>query len=373
MKFQFQFQLILFISLIGFCAAIRWHELSERYDYAQYCREHHKTLDPSRKPLFEAELRRVMAHNARDASWKEGINRFSDMTPAEKRAMLGGHTALIHQDVLKNTLKKTTTSSSSSSSSSFSSSSQLPLSLDWRTIPGVLSAVKDQGKCGSCWAFATAETVESAHALRHALRLPVLSEQQILDCTPNPLACGGSGGCGGGTATLALDRIVALGGQASEWTYPYVSYYAAQPSGCQFSANATPAAAVVGGYEVLPANEPQPLLERLQGGPVIVNVDSSAWHSYEEGVFDGCNQTHPTINHVVQAVGYTPSSWIVRNSWSPEWGEAGFIRLARDPASQPCGTDLNPQAGIECLNGPSQVTVCGTCGITYNSVVPKVL
>ncbi len=74
-------------------------------------------------------------------------------------------------------------------------------------------------------------------------------------------------------------------------------------------------------------------------GPLAVNVDASSWSGYESGVFDGCNQQNPDIDHVVQLVGYgtDPSQgdyWLVRNSWSPAWGEAGYIRLARTSNEQ---------------------------------------
>ena len=97
-----------------------------------------------------------------------------------------------------------------------------PAAVDWRE-KGVVTEVKDQGtiigrlthdnyleSCGSCWAFGTAETVESHYAIKTG-NLVVLSEQQILDCTPNPNQCGGTGGCGGGTAELAYARIIQIG------------------------------------------------------------------------------------------------------------------------------------------------------------------
>jgi hypothetical protein len=84
--------------------------------------------------------------------------------------------------------------------------STLPTSVDWRD-QNVISAVKDQGKCGSCWSFGTAESIESHWALATG-QLQDLSEQQILDCTPNPNACGGTGGCGGGIVELGYQKII---------------------------------------------------------------------------------------------------------------------------------------------------------------------
>lgn len=126
-----------------------------------------------------------------------------------------------------------------------------PTELDWRA-KGVVTPVKNQGECGSCWTFASTETIvtflilrapatatvtnylqtscylfflsaQESHAAIATGRLEELSEQFILDCTPNPKQCGGTGGCAGGTAELAYARLKTLGGIPSEWTYPYTS------------------------------------------------------------------------------------------------------------------------------------------------------
>lgn len=247
----------------------------------------------------------------------------------------------------------------------------LPQEVDWRD-KGVVTPVKDQGRCGSCWTFATAETIESHWAIKTG-QLPILSEQQILDCTPNPDQCGGTGGCAGGTAELAMARIVQMGGLSSEWTYPYMSYYGANAS-CHFTAQ-TPPAAHIAGYQRLPTNVQLPLMQAVaELGPIAISVDASSWQKYEQGVFDGCNQTHPDIDHAVQLVGYGTDPvdgdyWLVRNSWSPAWGDKGYIKLKRS-ISITCGVDLHPQDGTGCKDGPPTVVVCGTCGILYDNTFP---
>jgi len=97
----------------------------------------------------------------------------------------------------------------------------LPESVDWRDHD-VVSPVKNQGKCGSCWTFASTETVESMWAIATGV-LQELSEQFVLDCTPNPSQCGGTGGCGGGTAELVYAQLAKYGGMPAEWAYPYMS------------------------------------------------------------------------------------------------------------------------------------------------------
>jgi cathepsin L len=249
----------------------------------------------------------------------------------------------------------------------------LPTSIDWRTS-GVVSPVKDQGDCGSCWSFATAETMESIWALKSG-QLWVLSEQQILDCTVNPQNCGGSGGCGGGTVEVALTTINKLGGLSSEWTYPYLSYHGHNQPSCRFNNQTTPPVVNINSYVSLPSNEYEPLLNAIATiGPIAISVDATSWSFYATGVYNGCNQTNPDIDHAVQLVGYGTESdgtnyWLVRNSWTPSWGENGYIKLLR-PANNTCGIDLTPQDGDGCDGGPSTVTVCGTCGILFDSVYP---
>ena len=109
----------------------------------------------------------------------------------------------------------------------------LPASWDWRDH-GVVSAAKDQGRCGSCWAFASAEAMESHWALASG-HLEDLSIQQILDCTPNPQHCGGTGGCHGSIPQLAFAQIDEQGGLAGEWSYGYTSYSGKDAPECAFA------------------------------------------------------------------------------------------------------------------------------------------
>jgi cathepsin L len=248
----------------------------------------------------------------------------------------------------------------------------LPSSWDWRDH-GVVSSVKDQGQCGSCWTFAAAETVESHMAIKTG-RLTDLSEQQILDCTPNPQHCGGTGGCQGGIAELAYAQIMVNGGLSSEWTYPYISY-SGQNYNCQFSGTTPEPMIQLSNYTVLPSNQQLPVLKAVSSiGPLAVAVDASLWSTYETGVFDGCNYNDIDIDHAVVLVGYGTDPnfgdyYLIRNSWSPTWGEKGYIRLKRN-ATPTCGTDPTPADGTACSGGPSSVTVCGTCGVLYDVCFP---
>jgi len=306
-------------------------------------------------------LKIILEHNKNESlSWRLGVNRFTDRTEEELKAWNGLNKGMMHERRFAEKREE---------SVSDIDISALPTEVDWRR-KGAITPVKDQGRCGSCWAFAAAATVESMWQIATG-QLYELSEQNILDCTPNPLKCGGTGGCQGATVELAYDMVKEYG-IATEWTYPYISY-----SGNNFDCKreSAPAVAHISSYTVLPPNELEPLMKAVaEIGPIAVSVDASKWFLYESGVFDGCNQVNPDIDHAVQLVGYGSDNklgdyWLVRNSWGPVWGEMGYIRLKRTSDLR-CGIDVTPQDGNGCENGPPQVKVCGTCGILYDNVYP---
>merc|ERR1711997_1078026 len=128
--------------------------------------------------------------------------------------------------------------------------SDLPASVDWRD-KGAISAVKDQGYCGSCWAFATAETIESYLQINSGNSVEELSAQHITSCTPNELSCGGTGGCQGSIPQLGF-VYTQLFGLTKEEDYPYTSGNSGITGNCDFESTDT--MATVRGYETLPRN-----------------------------------------------------------------------------------------------------------------------
>lgn len=134
--------------------------------------------------------------------------------------------------------------------------------------------------------------------------------------------------------------------------------------------------AKISAYVNLPENDYEAMTYHLTTqGPISISVDASSWFRYASGVFNGCNQTNPDINHAVQLVGLGNSNdgngdyWIVRNSWASSWGEEGYIRLHRSPKVT-CGLDITPWNGNACNGDNNTVVVCGTCGILYSGVYP---
>jgi len=243
----------------------------------------------------------------------------------------------------------------------------LPAEVDWRT-KGVVSPVKNQGGCGSCWAFAGVEAMETAVAQATG-KILALSTQNVVSCALNPHHCGGTGGCGGATADIAYG-YVADKGIASEAAYPYQAITGT----CKETIAKT--AKVKGFVKVAENNYTEVMNALANVGPLAVNIDASVWSAYSSGVFTGCGWRDVDINHVVQAVGYGHDAtknkdyWIVRNSWGAGWGEKGYIRLERhsdgDHAKW-CAPDTRPQDGTGCDGGPSVITVCGSCGIWYDA------
>ncbi len=87
------------------------------------------------------------------------------------------------------------------------------------------------------------------------------------------------------------------------------------------------------------------------------------------------HQTNPDMNHAVVLVGYGEENgkkyWIVRNSWSPSYGEQGYIRVARlDNEQERCYMDIAPQDGVACEDDNESERVCGTCDILFDSAYP---
>lgn len=243
-----------------------------------------------------------------------------------------------------------------------------------------------EGHCGSCWAFAATEALES-HVAVATGTLFTLSEEEFVACMPNPDECGGTGGCMGATMELAFQFAMDKG-LVSEWTAPYTSYFG-EDGGPSENATMCPLStenfagdintvAGITGFHQLASNEYDELLEAVATiGPVAITVDASTWGTYSGGIYDGCNQENPELDHGVLLVGYgtDPKAggdyWLVRNSWGPTWGEDGYIRLARTAnEGDRCGVDVVPADGVGCKGGPANITVCGTCGILYDTVYP---
>lgn len=251
----------------------------------------------------------------------------------------------------------------------------LPASLDWRD-KNVVTPVKNQGGCGSCWAFSTAETLESHIAIATGKAPGIYSPQEFVDCAPNPDQCGGTGGCQGSTQPLGFKYAMSAG-VISESSYPYKG----RTNKCG-TAGIAPVAKITN-YTLLPANNYSALMNAVATvGPIAISAAAEPWQLYEGGVYNGkCGYD---VDHAIQLVGYGNGEtkglkkqkmdyWLVRNSWGGSWGEKGYIRIARfggTPAGETCLTDKTPGDGDGCKGGPKTIEVCGLCGIMSDSSYP---
>lgn len=361
--------LILLTSLLGLVNSFTINGTFEEF-IKHYNIQIHLGEYEFRKNIYLQEQSRVLEHNAKNIGWTETLNSQSILSKEEKKSLFGYSKSVrqFHQPVFENKkLDKNYVSNPDIT--------KLPEHVDWRQ-KGVVTAVKSQGSCGSCWAFASTAVIES-HVAINTNKLFDLSTQQIATCSPNPEQCGGSGNCAGATAELAFDYVVGSSGLFDEFQLPYTEYYG-QESDCVLP-NTTPKAKISGFVKLEENNYEQLMFTVANYGPIAVSVDASTWHSYSSGIFNGCNQLNPDINHAVVLVGYgTDNStdqdyWLVRNSWSASWGESGYIRLLRKKGfreGETCGLDITPQDGTACAGQTEPVKVCGTCGILFDSSYP---
>jgi cathepsin L len=169
-------QLLVLISAFLAVSAKTLHSQLESYTFEQYVAEFNLKFSeselPQRKAIFDSEMKRIQAHNGQSLSWKEGVNKFTVLTAAEKKAFFGR---------VKGSSKKFLNAANPLPADfKIAPVSELPKSVDWREA-GIVSAVKDQGMCGSCWAFASTAVIES-HVAKATGLLFDLSVQQVRIC-----------------------------------------------------------------------------------------------------------------------------------------------------------------------------------------------
>merc|ERR1711944_285793 len=358
-----------FAIFLGVIVASYAHDLRTRTKFNEFVAKYNKQYESpahyhERLAIFSENLKMIEQHNREEHSWKMAVNKFADLTHEEFKAT--------YASGLLNIAKPQGLAAPKSTKKI--NLKDLPESKDWRD-DGVVTAVKDQGMCGSCWAFATVETLESYLAIETGNDAIELSAQQITSCTPNPLHCGGTGGCSGSIPEIGF-TYSHMFGIVTEAEYPYTSGHTGRTGDCEYDAESQTASAYNRGYETLPHNDFDVFMNHVATiGPLAISSDASRWSFYSSGVFDGCSyDSNIEINHAIQVVGYGSEGgqdyWLVRNSWGSNWGESGYIKLKRESEAV-CGTDSTPMMGTGCEgDGNSVQKVCGQCGILFDNAYP---
>ena len=245
--------------------------------------------------VFAANLKKIESMNANpNDEAVYGINHLSDWTEEEFTKLLGFRAGPEQVDEV--------------------AFNPLGQDKDWRSSKD-MTPVKDQASCGSCWAFAAAETIESAFAATHGHDLYDLSEQELVDCSRSY----GNHGCSGGWQYYAFKYAEDNKGLNTESEYPYH----AKDETCK-KVTTKRHAPILSHFKV--KNTQSSLEGAIDQAPIAVAVDASNWSQYRSGDFSNCGSR---VNHAVVAVGHTDSHWIVRNSWGARWGEKGFIYLKK--------------------------------------------
>nr|XP_023025725.1 cathepsin L-like proteinase [Leptinotarsa decemlineata] len=267
--------------------------------------------------IFQEKLREIESHNVKYENGEESyflaVNQFSDLTKEEFISLLNENIAT-KPEISFTPLQE-----------ALNESLEAPTAINW-VHQGAVLGVKNQGQCGSCWAFSTTGSLEGQSIIKHGRRVS-LSEQQLVDCSTSNNACQG------GSMEYAFN-YVANYGLETEASYPYRGVRGS----CR--ADSSRSAIRVRGYASVGRNEQA--LKNAVGtvGPISVAVEASIWQSYGGGIFNHPECTGYYLNHGVLAVGYGNEDgedyWLIKNSWGTNWGEGGYIRLIRNRNNQ-CG------------------------------------
>jgi len=317
--------LALFVSPVDAARAAHLRVSAHQAAFVNFVRTYSKTYPADeflgRYNVFSENLQTITKHNAEAAqgkhSWTMAVNKFSDISTEE---FLAKYTMPpLKEDMMlqrQRSLKEFNPSWLNASASD-------PDFVDWRTS-GLVTNVKDQGACGSCWAFSAVAAMESARKRAYNV-LFSMSEQELVDCCPTDQGCYG---CNGGFMTGAFQWAINNGGVTNIENYPYVATQQSCHTGIKSDVS-------FHSYVKVPADE-----DALRGavanvGVISIGVSVSGdFQHYSAGIYDGsCDQS--PINHGVAAIGYghdDPSNkdfFIVKNSWGEGWGASGYIYIRR--------------------------------------------
>jgi cathepsin F len=307
--------LLIFTSILCISAFTHLSAESQWKDFKLTHRKiYSKVEERYRFSVFRNNLFLAQKHQAANPQAKFGVTQFSDLTPEEFKARYLGLVRKTNISETRNYYKPKV--------------NDTPASWDWNQ-KGAVTNVKDQGNCGSCWAFSAIQNIEGLNFLKNN-ELVELSEQQLVDCDKIDQ------GCNGGEMQIAFQWLADHGGVATEADYPYSGW----DESCKFKPEM--AKVLVTGYRNISTNETEIAQSLVELGPLSIGVVADPWMFYIEGII-GADVCDGDLDHGVLLVGYghgmgiisEADYWLIKNSWGAGWGEAGYLRLER--GSNACG------------------------------------
>jgi len=292
-------------------SASKFDDVRAQTDFTTFAKKYNKVYDTAevfeRFAAFRTNMDAIRAHDSDKEGWTMAVNEFADMSWEEFSSMYKGYHHRSRGYAQSQNLHVPTVGET------------LEAEVDWVT-KGAVTPVKNQGQCGSCWAFSTIGGVEGAVQIKTG-KLTSASEQQLVDCA----GAEGNQGCNGGLMDNGFEYIIKNGGIGSESSYAY--------TGKEGTCKTVPSVSKISGYKDVAAGNEADLMSALNKGPVSIAIeaDQSGFQFYSGGVFTGtCGKN---LDHGVLLVGYGTEAgtdfWKIKNSWGASWGDSGYIKIVR--------------------------------------------